>query len=84
MANKLAIVNTIACHTLLRNITHSAIITHETVEKLKIVALFQFPLSKYRGLRVITAKCLLLRCKVRKTNLFRVVDLCTTSNFIAL
>ena len=35
-------------------------------------------------LRVITAKCVMLRCKVWRTNLFTVVDLFTTPNFIAL
>ena len=35
-------------------------------------------------IRVITAKCVILRCKVWKTILFTVVDLFTTPNFIAL
>ena len=32
-------------------------------------------------LRVVTAKCVMLRCKIWRTNLFRIVDLFTTPNF---
>ena len=35
-------------------------------------------------LRVITGKCVVLRCKVWRTNLFTVVDLLTMPNFIEL
>ena len=56
--------------------------------KFSKVALFQSPLFKIPSfmfdLRVITAKCVMLRCKVWRTNLFTVVDLFTTPNFIAL
>ena len=54
----------------------------------KTKALFQFPPFKIPGfvfvLQVITAKNLMLRCKVRRTNLFTLVDFFTTPNFIAL
>ena len=49
-------------------------------------ALFQFPPFKKPSfmlvLRVITAKCVMLRCKLWTTNLFRIVDLFTTLHYI--
>ena len=44
---------------------------------------FKIPSFMYVS-RVITAKCVMLRCKVCRINLFTVVDLFTTPNFIAL
>ena len=54
----------------------------------QLSAIFQFPPFKIPSfmfvIRVITAKCVMLRCKVSRTNLFKIVDLFTTPNFIAL
>ena len=39
---------------------------------------------KRADLRVVTAKCVMLRCKVCRANLFKIVYLFTTPNFIEL
>ena len=53
-----------------------------------ISALLQFTPFKIPSfmfvLRVITAECVMLRCKVWRTNLFKIVDLFATPIFIAL
>ena len=64
IVNKLAIVNTFILHTILHNITLSAIITRGTIEKMEILKLggsqFFFKLSY----TLLLAECMMLRCNV--------------------
>ena len=78
VVNKSTTVNRFVLHTLQRNITHLAVITRKTNIKLGILKrggtgketkrLFFIPPFKIPSfmftLRVITAKCVMLRCKV--------------------
>ena len=73
------------CHQTTRNFSFLSVGWNSVLGSLQARSSSPFQNTEFLFVfRVIPAKCVMLRCKVWRTNLLTVVDLFTTPNFIAL